>query len=114
MKGAPYEPSYALSIPWIIIDLVSYNILLAATAAARRLRKQTLAPDIFGYVSLLTRDSPHLGHIPEVGATLSSLERARMLKNMKVQIVDVSTENVVGRVGLSHAAELVAMPQSSL
>ena len=114
MKGAVYDPRYALSIPWIIVDLMSCQILLAAAVAAYWLRKKTLAPDIFGYVSSLTRDNPHLDHIPDGGTTLSGLERARMLKNIKVKIADVGTENGVGRVGLSHAGASVTIPMSSL
>ncbi len=56
MKGAPWNPHYVLSIPWIVIDLTSCKILFMAEIAAFWLRKRTLAPEIFGYVSSLTRD----------------------------------------------------------
>lgn len=102
IKGALYNPQYRLSIPWVIVDLISCKILLAAALAAMWLRKNTLAPDIFGYVSSLTRDNPHL-NLPEGGSGMSGLERARALKKVKVRIADVADENGVGKVGLRYA-----------
>lgn len=101
-KGNLYSPQYVLSIPWVIVDLMSCQILLLAAVAAAWLRKRTLAPDIFGYVSSLTRDNPHL-NLPDGGSTMSGMERARALKKVKIRIGDVADENGVGRVGLRHA-----------
>jgi hypothetical protein len=102
IKGAIFEPQYRLSIPWVIVDLISCKILLAAAIMAFWLRQNTLAPDIFGYVSSLTRDNPHL-NLPEGGSGMSGLERARALKKVKVRIADVADENGVGKVGLRYA-----------
>ena len=102
VKGAMFNPQYRLSIPWVIVDLISCKILLAAALIASWLRQRTLAPDIFGYVSSLTRDNPHL-NLPEGGSTMSGLERARALKKVKVRIADVADENGVGKVGLRYA-----------
>jgi hypothetical protein len=60
VKGALYAPQYRLSIPLVIVDLISCKILLAAALASMWLRKNTRALDIFGYVSSLTRNDPHL------------------------------------------------------
>lgn len=84
------------------MDLISCKILLAAALVAFWLRKNTLAPDIFGYVSSLTRDNPHL-NLPEGGFTMSGLERARTLRKVKARIADVADENGVGKVGLRYA-----------
>ena len=102
VKGAMFSPQYRLSIPWVIVDLISCKILLAAAILAFWLRQRTLAPDIFGYVSSLTRDNPHL-NLPEGGSGMSGLERARALKKVKVRIADVADENGVGKVGLRYA-----------
>ena len=101
-KGAVYAPAYRLSIPWVIADLMSNTVLLAAAVISFWLRKQTLAPDIFGYVSSLTRDNPNI-RLPEGGTALSGLDRARLLKDMRVRIVDVGSSDGVGRVILAHA-----------
>lgn len=113
LRGEVYDPQYFLDIPWIIVDLVSCKILFVAAVVCFWLRKQTLAPDIFGYVSTLTRDNPNL-NLPDGGTTLSGLDRSRLLKNVKIRIADVhGLEGGVGRVGVhlvdddsSHASYL--------
>lgn len=102
MKGAIYNPQYSLSWPWLIMDIISNTVLLAAGIFAFWLRKNTLAPDIFGFVSSLTRDNPHL-HLPEGGSTLSGIERSRALKMVRVKIGDVGEGGGVGRVGFTQA-----------
>jgi hypothetical protein len=102
MHGAYYDPHYAVFWPWIAVDFVSCFILLIAAIAACWLRMQTLAPDIFGYVSSLTRDNQYLG-VPDSGTTLCGMERARLLNKVKVKIGDVSNpEEPTGRIGLAQ------------
>lgn len=100
MEGAKFEPQYTLSWPWLAVDCVSNAVLLAAAIFAFWLRKKTLAPDIFGFVSSLTRDNPNL-QLPEGGSTLSGIDRSRRMKHVKVKIGDVGTAAEVGRVGLT-------------
>ncbi|KIW08507.1 uncharacterized protein PV09_01401 [Verruconis gallopava] len=102
MNGAPYSPQYRISWPWMALDFVSCVVLLAASSLAVAIGKRTLAPDVFGYVSSLTRDNPHI-NLPDGGSTLSGLDRARMLRKVKVQLADLSGEDGVGRVGLTVA-----------
>ena len=110
MHGAQHWPNYALSLPWVIVDLVSCAVLLFAALASFWLRKHTLAPDIFGYVSSLTRDNPHLD-LPG-GSTLSGIDRARRMKHVKVKIGDVgSGEDGAGRVGLTYVGGGVEHPR---
>ncbi|EXJ73738.1 uncharacterized protein A1O5_03500 [Cladophialophora psammophila CBS 110553] len=99
MRGGEYNPRYATNKAWIAVDFLSQTVLLAAAIAAFWLRKNTIAPDIFGYVSSLTRDNPHID-LPDGGTTLGGLERARLLRDVKVRIADVSRDGEVGHVGL--------------
>ncbi|EXJ74575.1 uncharacterized protein A1O5_02871 [Cladophialophora psammophila CBS 110553] len=102
IHGALYDPHYAILWGWIAVDFVSCIILLIAAIIACWLRIHTLAPDIFGYVSSLTRDNPHVA-LPDNGTTLNGLERARLLRNVKVKIGDVSSpDEESGRVGLAQ------------
>ncbi|ETI26582.1 hypothetical protein G647_03360 [Cladophialophora carrionii CBS 160.54] len=101
MNGAIYNPQYWLSWPWLAMDIVSNLVLLVAAICAFWLRKHTLAPDIFGFVSSLTRDNPHL-HLPEGGSTLSGVERSRAMTLVKVKIADVGEDANVGRVALTR------------
>lgn len=101
--GAQLNQGYRIYWQWIPVDLVACSILLAAAVGAYWLRVHTLAPDIFGYVSSLTRDNPHI-HLPTEGSALSGIDRARMMKDVRVKIADVQTtsdgEGSIGRVGL--------------
>ncbi|EXJ86721.1 hypothetical protein A1O3_03674 [Capronia epimyces CBS 606.96] len=114
VHGAFYDPHYAIFWGWIAVDFVSCIILLIAAAVACWLRTQTLAPDIFGYVSSLTRDNPHI-HLPDNGTTLSGLERARLLRNVTVKIGDVSSpDDETGRVGLAQVHNTSRAPVANL
>ena len=98
---ASWNPHYVLSWPWIIADFVSCAILLAAAVYSFWLRKHTLAPDIFGYVSSHTRDNPHLP-LFDGGSALSGIQRARQMQNVKIKIADVGGEGGMGRIGVVH------------
>lgn len=114
VDGALYDPHYAISWPWIAMDIISCGILLAASVIACLLRRKTLAPDIFGYVSSLTRDNQYL-QVPDNGTTLGGIERARLLRGVKVKIGDVSGPNEsVGRVGLAQVGSGVPVQVTSL
>lgn len=101
-EGAHYYPHYHLSITWITIDIISCIFLIACAFLAMQIRKKTIAPDIFGYVSSLTRDNPNVD-LPDGGSTLSGFERARLMKHVKIKIADVSGDPEVGRIGVRHA-----------
>lgn len=100
-KGAIYRPEYRLNIGWVVADIMSNTVLLAAAIASFWLRKHTLAPDIFGYVSSLTRDNPNVP-LPEGGTALSGWDRARLLRDVRVRIADTGSDGV-GRVALARA-----------
>lgn len=100
MKGAAYEPAYRLNIGWIVMDFISCSILVTAAVLGAWLRRQILAPDIFGYVSSITRENPHVP-LPDGGSRLSGMERARKMKNVKIRIADLAHDAEVGRVGVA-------------
>lgn len=103
-EGAPYKQAYRIYWQWVPVDLVACSILLAAAIGSCWLRVNTLAPDIFGFVSSLTRDNPHL-QLPSEGSSLNGIDRARMLKKVKVKlgnVQEVTAENgTVGTIGLA-------------
>ncbi|MBA7489708.1 hypothetical protein ES702_00242 [subsurface metagenome] len=101
VKGGLFVPHYALSWVWIAISYVSEGILIAAAIYSFVLRQRTLAPDIFGYVSSVTRDNPHL-MFPDGGSTMCGIDRARYLRNVKIRIGDVyGQKDDVGKVGVT-------------
>lgn len=98
-KGNQKRPHYAINWAWIACDYFAGFLLLAAATYSFWLRKHTLAPDIFGFVSSLTRDNPHFP-VPPGGSTLDGLDRTRALRDMKVRIGDIGgLQGEVGRVG---------------
>jgi hypothetical protein len=103
-KGATFTPGYHLSKPWLIVDIITCIILLVAAICNFWLRTKTVAPDIFGYVSSMTRDNPHLP-VPDGGSTMSGVDRARALKDVKVKLTDLHTNSNVGRIALTVADE---------
>jgi hypothetical protein len=66
---------------------------------------RTIAPDIFGYISSLTRENPHFALATEKGSALSGLERARLLGNVKIKIGEYTHEDGLPRVVVSHVTE---------
>lgn len=104
-KGASYNRQYLISIPWIIVDFASCLVLLGASIFAYWLRKRTLAPDIFGHVSSFTRENPHFDLPTENGSTLSGLERARLLGDMRIKIGEFKQEDGMPRIVVSHGVE---------
>lgn len=105
MNGAKFEPQHILSWPWLGADIASNCVLLIAAILSFWLRKHTLAPDIFGFVSTLTRDNRNFA-MPEGGSALGGIDRARRMKHVKVKIGDVGSgrsEEGVGRIGIVWA-----------
>jgi hypothetical protein len=47
-----------------------------------------VAPEVLGFVSSVTRDNPYV-RVPGGGSTLDGLERARLLRDVRVRIGDV-------------------------
>ncbi|KAL4770044.1 hypothetical protein BDW60DRAFT_209445 [Aspergillus nidulans var. acristatus] len=56
-----------------------------------------MASDILGYVSSLTRNNPYVP-VPDGGSTLSGFERARLLRDMEVQILNVDERKDTGHI----------------
>lgn len=99
-EGSYYYPNYHINWYWLAIDYFSGFLLLVASIFSGWLHKRTLAPDIFGYVSSLTRDNPHMPLL-EGGSALSGLDRTRHLCKLKIKITDVHEQNEsAGKVGL--------------
>jgi hypothetical protein len=92
-------PVYAASIPWIVILTLTTTVLLALGALNLLLLYSTAAPDIFDHASSLTRENPYIA-LPPGGTGLDGLERSRLLKDVRVQLVDTKPEDRIGYVAL--------------
>jgi hypothetical protein len=97
-------PVYACSIGWMAALLVAAAALAATGAAALVLQLRcTLAPDMLRYVASMTYANPHF-RAPAGGTALDGLERAKLLRNVRVRIGDVrGNDGDVGEVAFAAA-----------
>ncbi|ETS82477.1 hypothetical protein PFICI_04353 [Pestalotiopsis fici W106-1] len=83
----PDGDEYSCNMTFATLLIIISCILLLVSLASFTLGTMTLAPDILGYISSLTRDNPF---IPGNEASHQhGLERAKALNNMKVIVGDV-------------------------
>ena len=92
---------YVSNRPWAVLLLIASLILFACAIYCAILKYRTVAPDVLGYVSSLTRDNPYVP-LPGGGTALDGLERARLLKNMKVRLQDVTPWDPQGHIALRN------------
>lgn len=90
---------YQINLFWLIIFIVASTLLLLSALAGLFLKSIIVAPDILGFVSSLTRDNPHV-HLPSGGSALSGEDRAKMLRDLPVQLADVEEHRDFGRIAL--------------
>ncbi|KAL4908310.1 hypothetical protein BDW74DRAFT_99448 [Aspergillus multicolor] len=90
---------YEVYFPWLVVFITATTLLQLSALAGLLLRSITIAPDILGYVSSLTRDNLHVP-LPVGGSTLSGEDRARLLRDVQVQLADVEVHRTFGRVAL--------------
>lgn len=86
---------------WVTVTLIVSFILLFCGFASMIFKYGSRSPDILGFVSSMTRDNPNFEHIPG-GDKLDGLQRARVLRHVKVQIVDVRPWDEDGHVTLRN------------
>ncbi|KAK2774983.1 hypothetical protein FQN52_000195 [Onygenales sp. PD_12] len=91
---------YRASWAWVTVFIIATVLLQFAAIAGLLLNWLTTAPDILGYVSSLTRENAYIA-VPDGGSSLSGLERARLLQDLPVQIVDVHVEKEMGYIALA-------------
>ncbi|KAF1925615.1 uncharacterized protein M421DRAFT_398148 [Didymella exigua CBS 183.55] len=92
-------PVYRADVGWIMSLLLISLILLMLGIVNLAHSLTTIAPDIFYYASSLARENPYT-NTPDGGTALSGSERSRLLKNMKLQVADVSPESQYGYVAV--------------
>ena len=76
---------YHANKTWIAVFLTISLIVQLCAIAGVILKYTTNAPNILGYVSTMTRDNPYTP-LPDGGQTPDGMERARLLKDMRVPI----------------------------
>jgi hypothetical protein len=95
---------YVCQWGWWVIFVLACLVMLVVACIGAILNRQTKGPDILGYVSTLTRDTPYV-NIPEGGSGLDGSDRARLLKELRVQMRDVRPDDNVGYLAFSSHQE---------
>ncbi|KAJ4384221.1 hypothetical protein N0V86_001068 [Didymella sp. IMI 355093] len=85
---------------WLALLLTSSTVILLTGGIALVLKRRTLGPEMFGFVSSMTYENPYV-KIPAGGSMLDAMERARLLKDIPVCIGDVDGEEQIGHIALA-------------
>ncbi|KAI1841617.1 hypothetical protein JX266_012170 [Neoarthrinium moseri] len=102
----PIASVYVINVPWMVVYFVSSTIMLSAAVITIAFRALCRAPEILGFVSSLTRDSPYFRDWgAETNSTDSGTRRARRLGMVKVMVGDANPGGDVGRMSFIPATD---------
>ncbi|KAF8865288.1 hypothetical protein BDZ45DRAFT_736399 [Acephala macrosclerotiorum] len=90
---------YLAFFPWLIVFLLSNLVMLLAAITGVYFSRRTIVPDYLGFVSSLAKESSFI-RMPDVGVNMDGMDKAKLVKDMKVRLGDVSEfDGVSGNVG---------------
>ena len=95
-------PVYVADKVWVSLTAATSITLLLCGIAGMVLKYVAKVPDILGYVSTMTRENLYFED-PVGGDAMDGLERARVLKHVQVQIVDVKPWDKRGYIAFRRA-----------
>ncbi|KAI1016324.1 hypothetical protein LB503_010220 [Fusarium chuoi] len=87
---------YSAQRIWVSLLLFTTMVLQILAICGLVIEILIQGPDVLGFASTLTRDNPFVP-LPAGGSHLDGPERARCLKNMRLELVDVRPEDETGR-----------------
>ncbi|KAF5983309.1 hypothetical protein FBULB1_3812 [Fusarium bulbicola] len=85
---------------WMATAIPSLTTMFSAAILTVGLRLVIRAPDFLTHVAALTQDSAYMDLAPG-GSMLAGDERARLLKDLPLKIMDIEPDNDVGYIALS-------------
>jgi hypothetical protein len=98
---------------WFTLLVVSSVVILVTGTIAVVLKRKTLGPEMFGFVTSMTYENPWLS-IPTGGTMLDGMERARLLKDIEVCIGDVRGNEDVGHIAIAAGVPLRKLERGRL
>jgi hypothetical protein len=108
---------FVCNFAWLALLLASSGIIFIIGGFALILKRKTLGPEIFGFVTSMTYDNPYvrIGNGPlGGGTTMDAMERARLLKDVKVYIGDVQGDADVGHIAMAAGVPLRKLERGRL
>jgi hypothetical protein len=98
---------------WLVLLMIASVVIFSIGVAALVLKHNTLSPEMFGLVTSMTYENPWM-KVPEGGTTLDAMERARLLKDIKVRVADVCGDENVGHIALAAGVPLRKLERGRL
>jgi hypothetical protein len=94
------EQVYACHRAWLALLFACAAALLAAGVAGMALGARALVPDMLGYAASMTYNNPHFA-LPGRGrgGVLDAMDRARVLRNVRVRVGDVGAAGSISSSG---------------
>jgi hypothetical protein len=99
---------FVCNFAWLALLLASSTVILLTGGVAIMLKRKTLGPEMFGFVSSMTYENPWV-KIPQGGTMLDAMERTKLLKD-----VDFYVGDVCGNDGVGHIAFAAGVPVRQL
>jgi hypothetical protein len=111
------EQIFICNFAWLALLFASSGIIFVTGGVALILKRKTLGPEIFGFVTSMTYDNPYVkignGALGG-GTTMDAMERARLLKDMQVYIGDVQGDAEVGHIAMAAGVPLRKLERGRL
>jgi hypothetical protein len=104
---------FACNFAWLSLLLVASVTVLLIGIGSLILKRKTLGPEMFGYVSSMTYENEFI-KIPQGGSMLDAMERARLLKDVEVTVGDVRGDADVGHIALAAGVPLRKLEKGRL
>jgi hypothetical protein len=104
---------FVCNFAWLSLLLVASTVTLVTGALALVLKRRTLGPELFGFVTSMTYENPWV-KVPKGGTMLDAMERARLLKDMNVHVGDVCGDEGVGHIAFAAGVPIRKLERGRL
>ncbi|KAF2997348.1 hypothetical protein E8E13_003562 [Curvularia kusanoi] len=104
---------FVCDFAWFALLVAASGVIFITGLIAVVLKRKTLGPEMFGFVSSMTYENPWLS-IPSGGTMLDGMERARLLKDIEVCIADVRGNEEKGHIALAAGVPLRKLERGRL
>ncbi|PVH97820.1 hypothetical protein DM02DRAFT_657891 [Periconia macrospinosa] len=94
------EQIFVCQFAWLSLLITCSSTILLTGFAALIMKRRTLGPELFGFVTSMTYENPYI-RIPAGGSTLDAMERAKLLRDVEVCVGDVHGDQATGHIALS-------------
>jgi hypothetical protein len=104
---------FVCNFAWLALLLTSSTVILVTGGTALLLKRKTLGPEMFGFVTSMTYENPWV-KVPKGGTMLDAMERARLLKDVEVCVADVCGKDEVGHIAFAAGVPLRKLERGRL